>query len=204
MNSHLTSAKSCSWYAKERLKDLGINDMEDGASSTLIEPDMKVYREEEDEGWKEYDPQQDPDIAMEFGPYGDELQFLPDELEEIGTEPQTQTADNSVFQGTTHSRHTVLDDDDDDERVTIVDEEAGRIFGREAPPRHTQVDREGDTFMEEGGEPNQFAPFSSEMDWRVAHWAVKDGPGHNAFNRFLEIPGVSNLDEISFSLYNVM
>lgn len=193
MNSHLTSAKSCSWYAKERLRDLGINDIADRVSATLMEPEGQV----EDEGWKEYYPQEDPDIIMEFGPYGEELQFLPDEPEEIGAEHQNQTADN------TDSRHTILEDDDD-ERITIVDEDAGRVFHNKAPPSHTQVDREGDTFMEEGGEPNQFAPFSSELDWRVAHWAVKDGPGQNAFNRFLEIPGVSNLDEIPFSLLNVM
>jgi len=185
---------------------LGNNDIKDGVSSPLSEPDLEVHQQE-DEGWNEYDPQLDPDIVMEFGPYGDELQFLPDEPEEIVAEPQPQTADNNAFQGTTHSRHTVLDDnDDDDERITIVDEDAGRIFRKEAPPRGTQVDREGDTFMDnlEGREPNRFAPFSSELDWRVAHWAVKDGPGHNAFNRFLEIPGVSNLIEISFTTFIIL
>ena len=74
-----------------------------------------------------------------------------------------------------------------------MDEDAGRIFRKEIPPRYTQ-DREGDTLMEEDSEPNPFAPFSSELDWRIAHWAVKDGPGHNAFNRLLEIPGVSNFE----------
>jgi len=200
MNSHLTSAKSCSWYAKARLRDLGNNHIKDGISSPLSEPDLEVHVQE-DEEWNEYDPQLDPDIATEFGPYGDELQFLPDEPEEIMEEPRLQTADNI------HSRHTVLDDNDaDDERITIVDEDAGRIFRKEAPPRCTHVDGEGDTFMEEleGGEPNQFAPFSSELDWRVAHWAVKDGPGHNAFNRFLEIPGVSNLVETSFTAFIIL
>ena len=142
---------------------------------------------------------------MEFGPYGDELQFLPDEPEEIRPELRPQAADNHILQGTALSTHTVLDDDDsDDEHITIVDEDADKILRKEAPPRYTQVDREGDTLMEEGGEPNPFAPFSSELDWRVAHWAVKDGPGHNAFNRFLEIPGVSNLNEISFHLCNII
>jgi hypothetical protein len=193
MNSHLTSAKSCSWYAKASLRDLGINDTEGGVSSISIEPDLQVDGQIGDEGWNEYDPHQDPDIAMEFGPYGDELQFVP-------VEPPTKT----TVQGTsTHSRHTVLVDDDD-ERITIVDEDAGRIFRKETPPRLTQVDGEGDSFMEEGGEPNRFSPFSSELDWRVAQWAVKDGPGHNAFNRFLEIPEVSNLYEIPFRLCNVI
>ena len=187
MNPHLTSAKSCSWYGKERLRDLGIDDI-------AVEPDLQVHEEVEDERWDEYDPQQDPDIAMEFGPYGDELQFLPEEPEEMQAEPQTQNI---------HTRHTILDDDDD-ERITIWDENAGKIIRKEAPPRYTQVDKEGDTLMEEGGEHNHFAPFSSELDWRVARWAVKDGPGHNAFNRFLEIPGVSNLNEIPFNLCNIL
>ncbi|KAF8168381.1 hypothetical protein B0H34DRAFT_646341 [Crassisporium funariophilum] len=47
---------------------------------------------------------------------------------------------------------------------------------------------DGDISME--GE-NPFFPFLSELDWKVAQWAVKDGPGHSAFNRLLEIPGVS-------------
>jgi hypothetical protein len=191
MNSHLTSARSCSWYTKERLRDLGVND---GVSlSTLIAPDLQVHIGVEGEG-QGYDPQQDPDIAMDFGPYGDELQFLPGKPEEIEAETQPQT---------THLKYTVLAEDEA-ERITIVDEDAGRIFRREAPPRYPQVDREGDTLMEEGGEPNPFAPFSSELDWRVAQWAVKDGPGHNAFNRFLEIPGVSNLNETSFCLCNII
>lgn len=192
-NSHLTSAKSCSWYAKAKLRDLGVNDVEDGVPlPTLIASDLEVQQHVEDPGWQEYDPQHDPDVAMEFGPYGEELQFLPVGPNEILDENQLQTADNINFQGATHSRHAVLDDDDD-ERIIVVDEDAGRIFRKEAPPRYTE-DREGDTLMEEDGEPNPFSPFSSELDWRVAHWAVKDGPGHNAINRFLEIPGVSNLD----------
>jgi hypothetical protein len=201
MNSHLTSAKSCSWYAKAMLRDLGavVDGVNHGVSfSTSIAPDLQVHGNVEGEGWNEYDPQQDPDIAMEFGPYGDELQFLPVEPEEIEAGHQPQTADNSILRETTHSSHTVLDDDND-ERITIVDEDAGRIFRKEAPPKYTQVDREGDAIMGEGGKPNPFEPFTSELDWRVAHWAVKDWPGHNAFNRFLEIPGVSDLDEVSFS-----
>jgi hypothetical protein len=188
MNAHLTSAKSCSWYEKARLRELAVNDMGDGVPLlTTIAPDLQVQQHVEDQGWQEYDPQQDPDVAMEFGPFGEELQFLP------ADENQPQTAENIILQGTTHSRLAVLDDDDD-RRITIVDEDAGRIIRKETPPRYTQ-DSDGDTLMDEDGELNPFVPFSSELDWRVAQWAVKDGPGQNAFNRFLEIPGVSNLDE---------
>ena len=40
---------------------------------------------------------------------------------------------------------------------------------------------------------NPFSPFTSELDWKIGRWAVKDGPGHNAFDRLLQIPGVSPL-----------
>ena len=192
MNLHLTSAKSCSWFTIARLRDLGVNDMEDAE-------DFQVHQHVGEREWQEYDPQQDPDVAMEFGPYEDELQFLRVEAKEISEENQPQTAEKTISH---HSKHTVLDDEED-ERIIIVDEDAGRIFRKEPPPSYTQ-DRDGDELMEEDGEPNPFAPFSSELDWRVAHWAVKDGPGHNAFNRFLEIPGVSNLDEISLSHFKII
>jgi len=37
---------------------------------------------------------------------------------------------------------------------------------------------------------NAFAPFASELDWQVAHWAVSEGIGHKSFNHLMEIPGV--------------
>jgi hypothetical protein len=37
---------------------------------------------------------------------------------------------------------------------------------------------------------NKFAPFTSELDWRIAHWAVKDSASNNAFDRLLKIPEV--------------
>lgn len=93
-------------------------------------------------------------------------------------------------------------DDDDDERV--VDEYpgaaqvirmdhtlhkrwrkrfGGRVGGVDGDPMVVSEpsDNQGD---------NPFAPFASEMDWRVASWAVKDGIGHKSFDRLLAIPGV--------------
>lgn len=47
--------------------------------------------------------------------------------------------------------------------------------------------------MEEEETQNPFSPFTSELDWKIGRWSVKDGPGHNAFDRLLQIPGVSPL-----------
>jgi hypothetical protein len=37
---------------------------------------------------------------------------------------------------------------------------------------------------------NPYVPFTSELDWRVAQWAVKETVGNSAFDRLLEIPEV--------------
>ena len=58
------------------------------------------------------------------------------------------------------------------------------MYGRE--------DADGDTAMGEAALPEQeFAPFASELDWRVARWAVQEGIGHKSLDRLLSIPGVS-------------
>ena len=41
------------------------------------------------------------------------------------------------------------------------------------------------------GQDNLWAPFTSEMDWKVAHWAKLRGPGSTAFSDLLNIDGVS-------------
>lgn len=41
------------------------------------------------------------------------------------------------------------------------------------------------------GRGNLWAPFKSELDWRLARWAKMRGPGSTAFTELLDIPGVS-------------
>ena len=106
MNLHLTSARSCSWYAEQGLRDLGVNDVEDG--EPLSASDLQDKQNVEDQEWQDYDPQEDPDVAMEFGPYGDELQFLPDEAVNILDENQPQAPEDNVYLETTHSRALFL------------------------------------------------------------------------------------------------
>jgi hypothetical protein len=58
------------------------------------------------------------------------------------------------------------------------------------------MDVDGEPGMDVDGEPgmekqNPYAPFTSELDWRIARWTVKDNPGHKVFDRLLSIPGVS-------------
>ncbi|EDR05304.1 uncharacterized protein LACBIDRAFT_329698 [Laccaria bicolor S238N-H82] len=44
-----------------------------------------------------------------------------------------------------------------------------------------------------GGRINQFAPFSSQMEWEIARWAQLRGPSSTAFNELMAIEEVSGL-----------
>jgi hypothetical protein len=80
--------------------------------------------------------------------------------------------------------------DDDDQCVIIETEEAGTVLRHVDPTQALPLDKDGDVVMQE--DQNPFAPFMSELDWKVARCAVTDGPGHNALDRLLEIPAVSS------------
>ena len=191
MNSHLSAAKSCSWYMKGKFRQLDIND-------TPLQPlnqTMPTIDDEDD--WDNYDPRDDPDLDFDIEDLYhtlDDLHFLPNtpaSLSEQQGGPGPETASNRIQRAVsqTPNRHRVPDDDDDS-RVIDKDLTAGRKIRTEQQD-HQQAftDKDGDISME--AEENPFFPFASELDWKIGRWAVKDGPGHNAFDRLLQIPGVS-------------
>ncbi|KAJ8084846.1 hypothetical protein PM082_003623 [Marasmius tenuissimus] len=49
-----------------------------------------------------------------------------------------------------------------------------------------------------GGSENIWHPFTCRMDWEVGRWAKLRGPGSNAFNEFLKIPGVVHALQLSY------
>ena len=58
--------------------------------------------------------------------------------------------------------------------------------------RHEDLD--GDAAMDDGALlEQQFSPFASELNWRVASWVVQGGIGHKSLDWLLAIPGVSGL-----------
>ena len=82
------------------------------------------------------------------------------------------------------TQHRSLDDEDDT-RFTAGHPTAGAVLP--ATP-----DGDGDIEMGDTTENNlnTFSPFSSELDWRIAEWAIKEKVGNSAIDRLLEIPGV--------------
>lgn len=102
-------------------------------------------------------------------------------------------------------------DEEEDCQVEDVDETAGkvigqdqklydkwkRIFGQGQAKGSFDMDVDEEPCMDVAEEPgmekrNPYAPFTAELDWRIARWAIKDNPGHKAFDRLLSIPGVGH------------
>ena len=50
---------------------------------------------------------------------------------------------------------------------------------------------DGEEFNSDTDHPNRWKPFASELDWKVAMWAVREDVGQGSLNRLLAIPGVS-------------
>ncbi|KAJ7939775.1 hypothetical protein B0H13DRAFT_2497549 [Mycena leptocephala] len=87
--------------------------------------------------------------------------------------------------------------DEDDSRVIDSHPTAGQVIrmndNLHAKWQHSfglALDPDGDVEMHGPDSPNIFAPFASKLDWQIAEWVIKDGPGHKAFDRLLRIPGV--------------
>ncbi len=83
-------------------------------------------------------------------------------------------------------------DDDDDSRIVEVHPTAGKIL----PPlssEQQEKDSDGDILMKNGQASGPFSSFSSELDWKIAEWAVKDSIGHTSLDHLLAIPEVRSL-----------
>ena len=105
MNSHLSKARSCTWYEKGKLRELGLDNLDNLSVPALHEP-------EDSDDLENYDPQQDLDLDMDFGPYKREFNFIPSDEPEIGhAGPGPQTVENQILQGAANT-HPILDDDD--------------------------------------------------------------------------------------------
>lgn len=187
MQTHLSTARSCKWYMKGKFREWGLPDLVQEEHPVQV-PDIDI----------QYDPEEDDDLHYDdgggLGP--SDFQFIPRDQEPIpvllGDQgPGPQAAAHRIER---QVRHFVLDDDDD-ERVTDIHPTAGHIRKKEQPPSFRAVDKDGDVDME-----NRYHPFVSELDWKVAQWAIKDNPGQNALDRLLAVPGVQCFFSLLISL----
>ena len=113
------------------------------------------------------------------------------EIGEAGPGPSTH-AGGRFARGKRH----VLEDDEEDKRVVEEDLADGKLIRMSDPLHDVWKAKFGEG--EEGSDSDSnedrlYAPFASELDWRIAAWMVHDSPGHNALDRLLSIPGVRDL-----------
>lgn len=121
---------------------------------------------------------------------------FPDEFRLIPTAPPAlQSEDASgpgpttqAFPGSRFAPRELTLNDEDDTRYEVVHPSAGFIKNKR--PSNAQA---GGRLTSCEPEDNIFAPFASSIEWKIAEWAIKDSIGHNSLDRFLSIPGVSQM-----------
>ena len=181
VNSHLSTAKSCKWYRKGKIRDLSVLEVErDEALIGEERADTPFQDHGVDLDMDSLYEAQDQDLFDNLASQQrDEYQLIPENV--------SQTSQHSLASGSwplPQTQHRSLDDKDDTQ-FTAEHPTAGAVLP--ATP-----DGDGDIEMGDTTENNlnAFSPFSSELDWRIAEWAIKEKVGNSAIDRLLEIPGV--------------
>ena len=189
MNCHLSRAQSCRWYMSGKFRAW---DEEEGDTNTCLPQDADYV--EEDDYHASNDTTNLHSIISQLNLGPQDTFFLqqerPADITADGAGPGPET--NRLCQAAL-SHH--IFDDDSDERTTITFKQAGEVRRKELPPAlwfNQDKDEDGDAVMDRPEKPplSHFHPFNSDLDWRIAQWAIKDGPGQNAFDRLLSVPGV--------------
>ncbi|KAJ7020881.1 hypothetical protein C8F04DRAFT_1295696 [Mycena alexandri] len=184
--SHLNQATSCKWYRKGKNREGHRRTMRtptpepellDDISDELDIPVEDVMQEWDDNVFRF--------ILADPNQPGPSTHTAPQTLHRAN---HLSDSDNSRFVETHPSAGYVIRMNDN------LHTKWKRSFGLAMP-----VDPEGDVDMENIDRSNGFAPFASELDWRIAEWVVKEGPGHKAFDRLLDIPGVREKLGLSYS-----
>jgi len=207
-------AKGCKWYKKGKMSELTIVSEPSNSESSSEAPEIQIGDsvpfEWEAQEWPDFD---DPQEHEQFDLWPEEnidrdefrllpqeqFQSLPQDQEEnearAGPGPNMQANQASQVSENTSNSHRALDDEDDT-RFVMEHPTAGAVLQRNPPPpppATSAQDADGDIAMDsDSEEKSPFSPFHSELDWKIAEWAIKDGPGHKAFDRLLSIPGVSD------------
>jgi hypothetical protein len=179
--AHLRTARSCQWYKKGKLRALTLPGQ--------FGRDDEIEMREVDESFPA-----EADELIDAADPGQVMQDFHDQLLDLVPIP-------SHSPGPQHHRHDP--DENADLRMEVPHPTAGRVVRVDETVYQrwrrdfSGVDEEGDVCMDDVGlgegssaADNRFAPFASELDWRVACWAIQDGIGHKSFDRLMAISGV--------------
>ncbi|PPR07087.1 hypothetical protein CVT26_005304, partial [Gymnopilus dilepis] len=215
LNTHLSTAKSCSWYRKGKIRELEAQDLDILLPSQPSQPPPPPPSEPQAGSSQTTSRDRQTEVAADGIPIEwNERDFPPELVEDDDTDWNMEPGEDidrdeyvllpsdpplaGPSRTTDHpNRHRSLDDDEDASHEEVPHPTAGKIFGRAPSATAFQTDQEGDTVMSEPA--SDYMPFSSELDWRFAEWAVKDGPGQNATDRLLSVPGVKEKLGLSYN-----
>lgn len=192
LTSHLTQSNSCSWYRSyEKAASVEAQIDHDELSDDLMRREC--------EGDPDHDGELVGDWLQELEEENNPYHFVPLEPDSTfgvaGPGPSTQAHRERLSERQLGGKVRTLDDGD--LSLFEVEHHTGGALVRMDQSLHDRWrlahDITVDVPMDGSSSPpgNVYAPFASEMDWRVAEWVVKDNIGHNSFDRFLQIPGVS-------------
>jgi hypothetical protein len=212
MHSHLQTALLCRQWGKGKCRE--ILDELLNIDETVLEKGYQSFDDDEADRPSSGPPNTfDPDTAgigmFEEG-WDEEEDFF--HFVDVGEEEMVDVGIGEDGPGpdTTRNRRKAMErvlDEDDDTRVKVeyTANGAGKCIQMNTnihdrwQQHFGSLDDHTPATESLPMQDNPYAPFASELDWRIARWAVKDGIGHKSFDRFLSIPGVRFL--ILFNIY---
>lgn len=208
-NAHISTSRSCRAYRKGKnpeepyvpFAELRQGEPQSGQSPP--DPQPEVLDDSDSPGNFSGDFDEDiDDIAFDLPLELDPWTLAPN----IDQEPGPSSRTPRTFRESSRISRSLVEPEDLRHTVhTPAAWRAGHVFAvRKSGVRKGETDVDGDAVMateeeeedEEEGD-SRYRPFSSELDWRIAQWAVADSASHAAFDRFLNIPGVS----VHFAMY---
>ncbi|KAF5341494.1 hypothetical protein D9757_014788 [Collybiopsis confluens] len=109
-----------------------------------------------------------------------------------------ENPDHDVYRNRNMAR-TLVENNDDEPRTWWWHPTAGRVIGHEASIFHhwkTIFSKQED---QDGNVNNNYYPFVSSLDWKVAEWAVREKISQKSFDLLLRIPQVQNKLGLSYT-----
>ena len=199
--THLSSARSCKWYNKG--KNVDRTDIDPVIDSEPVRGRAQRIEDERDDFH---------DVMGNHDLFRFDLPPPPIDQSETMAASSSQASSSSVnpVPLLRHRHNGPNLDDNEDTRIEEEDTLAGAVIRMSSTVVETwkayfgESDIESDDRMDVDEEdtnmdtelplkdPNiKWRPFASELDWRVAMWAVREDVGQKSLNRLLSIPGVS-------------
>lgn len=211
MLSHLKQARTCRWYKNGKNRDLSGYSMPQ-IIRTAAQTNVAHQGSMQDVDAPDFD-----DIMEQHNLF--ELVPPVHDYDQHGASSSSSSSAGPSNLNLVQRRALLppsLNDDEDTRVIDELDEElAGRVvrmseavvekwkaYFWEEPAEDEEDDRmevDGEEGATGAGAPKKppidpqmrWRPFASELDWRVAMWAVREDVSQGALNRLLAIPGVS-------------